>query len=83
MILICPSDKADARMEIYNMDGSRGQMCGNGSRCVAKYVYDHGLSRRNPLRIDSDAGLLTLELTLRNDKVELVRVDMGPPRSRA
>src|SRR5262249_14195319 len=56
LILIFPSDKADARFEIYNMDGSRGQMCGNGSRCVAKYVYDHGLSRRNPLRIDTDAG---------------------------
>jgi diaminopimelate epimerase len=80
LILIYPSEKADARFEIYNMDGSRGQMCGNGSRCVAKYVYDHALSRRNPLRIDSDAGLLTLELMLRNDKVDMVRVDLGPPR---
>ncbi len=80
LILICPSDKADARMEMYNIDGSRGQMCGNGIRCVAKYVYDHGLSRNNPLQIETDAGVLTLELTLLGGKVSLVRVDMGPPR---
>lgn len=82
LILICPSEVADARMEMYNLDGSRGQMCGNGIRCVAKYVYDHGLSRRNPLRIETDAGVLSIELTVQQGKVELARVDMGAPRLR-
>lgn len=80
LILICPSEVADARMEMYNLDGSRGQMCGNGIRCLAKYIYDHGLSRRNPLTVETDAGLLTLELGVRGDKVTEVRVDMGEPR---
>jgi diaminopimelate epimerase len=80
LILIRPSDKAAVRMEMYNMDGSRGQMCGNGIRCVAKYTYDHGISRDNPMRIETDAGVLTLDLTLKDGKVELVRVNMGPPR---
>ena len=56
LILIRPSDEADCRMEMYNADGSRGRMCGNGIRCVAKYVYDHGIARRETLRIDTDAG---------------------------
>lgn len=82
LILICPSKTADARMEMYNLDGSRGQMCGNGIRCVAKYVHDHGLSRRNPLRIETDAGILTMELTVREGKMLTACVDMGPPRLR-
>lgn len=82
LILICPSEVADARMEMYNMDGSRGQMCGNGIRCLAKYVYDHGLSRRNPMRIETDAGVLTLELTISGGKMTHARVDMGEPRLR-
>ncbi|MEP0844632.1 MAG: diaminopimelate epimerase [Phycisphaerae bacterium] len=82
LILIGPSASADARMEMYNLDGSRGQMCGNGIRCVAKYVYDHGISRRNPLRIETDAGLMTIDLTLRDGRVALARVDMGRPRLR-
>ncbi len=82
LILICPSTTADARMEMYNIDGSRGQMCGNGIRCVAKYVHDHGLSRNNPMTIETDAGVLTLELTVDHGKVTLARVDMGPPRLR-
>lgn len=82
LILICPSQTADARMEMYNLDGSRGQMCGNGIRCVAKYVHDHGLCRRNPLRIETDAGILTLELTVREGRMTAARVDMGPPRLR-
>lgn len=82
LILIRPSDVADARMEMYNMDGSRGQMCGNGIRCVAKYVHDHGLSRRNPMHIETDAGVLTLELTVERGRVSRVRVDMGEPRLR-
>ena len=80
LILICPPKTADARMEMYNLDGSRGQMCGNGIRCVAKYVYDHGLARKNPLRIETDAGVLSLDLTIDDGKVTTVCVDMGQPR---
>ena len=79
LILIGPSRTADARMEMYNLDGSRGQMCGNGIRCVAKYVYDHGLARSNPLRIETDAGILSLDLAFENNKVSQVCVDMGEP----
>lgn len=82
LILICPSAKADARMEMYNMDGSRGQMCGNGIRCVAKYVCDHGLSRNNPLRIETDAGVKTIEMIVSDGKMTAARVDMGEPRLR-
>jgi diaminopimelate epimerase len=79
LILICPSDTAHARMEMYNADGSRGKMCGNGIRCVGKYVYDHGLVRTNPLKIDTDTGLKTLFLELTDGKVSRVTVDMGEP----
>lgn len=79
LILICPSDTAHARMEMYNADGSRGEMCGNGIRCVGKYVYDHGLARANPLKVDTDAGVKTLFLELKNDRVARVTVDMGEP----
>ena len=82
LILIGPSDSADARMEIYNLDGSRAQMCGNGIRCFAKYVYDHGLCRRNPLRVETDAGVLNLDLTVEGGRVRMVRVDLGEPRLR-
>jgi diaminopimelate epimerase len=80
LILICPSTQGDARMEMYNIDGSRGQMCGNAVRCVAKYVYDHGLSRANPMRIETDAGLRILDLTVVEGRVSQARVDMGAPR---
>jgi len=80
LILICPSGVADARMEMYNLDGSRGQMCGNGIRCVAKYVYEHTLSQNNPLRIETDAGVMTLDLTIEGGHVSRVCVDMGEPR---
>ncbi|HJY84340.1 MAG TPA: diaminopimelate epimerase [Candidatus Binatia bacterium] len=79
LILICPSDTAHARMEMYNADGSRGEMCGNGIRCVGKYVYEHGLARGNPLKVDTDAGLKTLFLELTNERVSRVTVDMGEP----
>ncbi len=79
LILICPSDTAHARMEMYNADGSRGEMCGNGIRCVGKYLYDRGLARANPLKVDTDAGVKTLFLELQNDKVSHVTVDMGEP----
>jgi diaminopimelate epimerase len=79
LILICPSTTAHARMEMYNADGSRGEMCGNGIRCVGKYMYDHGLTRTNPLTVDTDAGLKTLFLELDNGQVARVTVDMGEP----
>ncbi len=79
LILIHPSSKADARMEMYNADGSRGEMCGNGIRCVAKFVYDNGLARRPSLTIETDAGLRTLDLEIEGDRVRRVTVDMGPP----
>ena len=79
LILICPSDSAHVRMEMYNADGSRGEMCGNGIRCVGKFVYDHGLTRANPLQVDTDAGLKTLFLEVKDDRVSRVTVDMGEP----
>lgn len=83
LILIKPSDKADFCMEIYNADGSRAKMCGNGIRCVAKYVYDYGLTDKTRITIDTDSGIKTLDLTVENGKVSLVRVDMGAPRFEA
>ena len=65
LILICPSDKADFRMAMYNADGSEGSMCGNGIRCVAKFVYDKGLTDKTTLNIETKAGIKTLELTVR------------------
>ena len=79
LILICPSEKADARMRMFNADGSEAEMCGNGIRCVAKYVHDHGIARKSPLRIETGRGVLTLELEIGRGKVERVRVDMGEP----
>lgn len=79
LILIHPSTVADARMQMFNSDGSEGQMCGNGVRCVAKYVYENGISRQNPVKIETGRGVLTLELLLENGKVTRVRVDMGEP----
>lgn len=79
LILICPSDTAHARMEMYNADGSRGSMCGNGIRCVGKFVYEHGLARANPLKIDTDSGVKVLFLEVTDNKVTRVTVDMGEP----
>jgi diaminopimelate epimerase len=79
LILICPSDKADARMRMFNADGSEAEMCGNGVRCVAKYVYDHGLVRKPTLTIETGRGVLTLELEVGGGSVRQVRVDMGEP----
>ncbi len=79
LILIAPSAVADCRMEMYNADGSNGGMCGNGIRCVAKYAYEHGLSRANPMRIETDAGVKTLDLRVRDGRVYEVAVDMGAP----
>ena len=79
LILICPSKTAHARMEMYNADGSRGEMCGNGIRCVGKYIYDHGIATDNPLKVDTDAGLKVLFLDVENGRVARVTVDMGEP----
>jgi diaminopimelate epimerase len=80
LILICPSDTgADARMRMYNADGSEAEMCGNGLRCVAKYVYDHGIKRSDTLRIQTGRGALTVDLVVKGGKVELARVNMGKP----
>jgi len=79
LITIGPSDKADFRMHIYNADGSEAEMCGNGIRCVAKYVYDHKLTDKTEITVETGAGVLTLILYLENGKVQQVRVDMGEP----
>lgn len=79
LILIQPSDKADFEMAMYNADGSRGEMCGNGIRCVGKYVYDYGLTDKTQIRIDTLAGVKYLDLMLEDGKVSRVKVDMGAP----
>lgn len=93
LILICPSDVADVKMRMFNADGSESQMCGNGIRCLAKYTYDHGLSRaaeefsvpgygtyENSLRVETGRGILTLGLEIGDDdKVARVCVNMGQP----
>ncbi len=79
VILIRPSEVADARMQMLNADGSEAEMCGNGIRCVAKYVYDHGICRQNNLKIETGAGVLPLEVEAVGRKVRRVRVDMGEP----
>jgi diaminopimelate epimerase len=79
LILICPSERGDARMRMFNADGSEAEMCGNGVRCVAKFVHDHGIARKPQLKIETGAGVLTLDLTIVSGKVQQVRVDMGEP----
>jgi diaminopimelate epimerase len=79
LILIRPSDVADARMQMFNADGSESEMCGNGVRCVAKYVYDHGICAKETLRIETGAGVLTLELEVADGRAKRIRVDMGEP----
>ena len=79
VIFIHPSDVADFEMEMYNMDGSRSEMCGNGIRCVGKYVYDHGLTQKTSLTIVSCGKIKYLDLTVEDGKVTKVRVNMGSP----
>ena len=79
LILICPSEVADFRMAMYNADGSEGAMCGNGIRCVAKFVYDKGLTDKTELCIETRSGVKTLQLNVEEGKVVSVRVDMGEP----
>ncbi len=92
LILICPSRQADVRMEMYNADGSRAQMCGNGIRCVAKYAYEHGLIDRSQaagpgateadVTVETDAGIKTLSLSIADGRVLSACVDMGTPSLR-
>ena len=79
LILICPSEQADARMRMFNADGSESEMCGNGVRCVAKYVYEYGIAAKNPLKIETGNGILTIDLTVENARVAAARVNMGEP----
>lgn len=79
LILICPSEVADFRMAMYNADGSEGAMCGNGVRCIAKYVYDYGLTDQTSISIETKGGIKYLDLTVKDGKVVLVRVNMGTP----
>mgnify|MGYP000196266510 FL=1 len=79
LIMINPSEVADFEMEMYNADGSRGEMCGNGIRCVAKYVYDYGLTDKTQISVETLGGIKYLDLTVEDGKVSLVKVDMGKP----
>jgi len=79
LILITPSHVADARMRMFNADGSESEMCGNGIRCVAKYVYDHGIARKPSLTIETGRGILRTDVEVKQDRVQRVRVDMGEP----
>ncbi|MGE3806189.1 MAG: diaminopimelate epimerase [Gemmataceae bacterium] len=79
LILVLPSEQADARMRMFNADGSESEMCGNGIRCVAKLVHDRGIVKKPTLKIETGRGILTLELEVKNGKAERVRVDMGEP----
>lgn len=83
VIFINPSEIADFEMEMFNADGSRSQMCGNGIRCVAKYVYDYGLTDKTSLTIESYGAIKYIDLTVENGKVSLVKVNMGAPILRA
>jgi diaminopimelate epimerase len=79
LILILPSKKADVRMRMFNADGSEAEMCGNGVRCLAKYAFDHGLTRNNPMKVETGRGVLTLAMQIERGKVRDVTVNMGEP----
>jgi diaminopimelate epimerase len=79
LILIKPSDKADFTMEMYNADGSRSKMCGNGIRCVAKYVFDYGLTQKKNITVESGGSIKYLDLKVEDGKVAEVTVNMGSP----
>ncbi len=79
LILICPSETADCRMRMFNADGSESQMCGNGIRCVGKYVYDHRLVEKTEFDVETEAGIKHLKVKQENGKAVLITVDMGVP----
>lgn len=78
IVLICKSDVADAKMRMFNADGSEGNMCGNAIRCVGKYLYDHGIVQSEDIAIETRSGIKKLRLFAKDGKVHSVRVDMGP-----
>lgn len=77
VILICPSDVADAKMRMFNLDGSEGKMCGNGIRCVGKFIYDSGIAHKNTVTVETLSGIKTLEITDEGGKASSITVDMG------
>lgn len=77
VILICPSDVADAKMRMFNLDGSEGKMCGNGIRCVGKFIYDNGIAHKNTITVETLSGIKTLKITEKEGKAESITVDMG------
>lgn len=79
LILICPSDRADAKMRIFNLDGSEGKMCGNGIRCVGKYLYDSGRAKKSVITVDTLSGIKELKIETRGGRAEFITVDMGVP----
>jgi len=79
LVLICPSEVADFQMKMYNSDGTPSEMCGNGIRCVGKYVYDYGLTDKTKITVETLGGIKTLDLIIENGKVDKVKVDMGSP----
>ena len=79
IILILPSDKADFRMRMFNADGSEGKMCGNGTRCIAKYVYDRGLTDKTEITLETLGGIKHISILAKNGKAESISVDMGAP----
>lgn len=79
LVLICPSDKADFRMDMYNSDGTQAEMCGNATRCVGKYVYDRGLTDKTQITLETLAGIKILDLNVKDGAVDTVRVNMGQP----
>ncbi|MEK6250087.1 MAG: diaminopimelate epimerase [Planctomycetales bacterium] len=79
LVLIRPTENADARMQMFNADGSEAEMCGNAVRCVAKYIFEEGIAAKEGLRIETGNGVLSLDLEVADKKVQRVRVDMGEP----
>ncbi len=79
LVLICPSETCDVKMRMFNADGSEGRMCGNASRCIGKYVYEHGICRKETITMETLSGVKVLHLTIENDRVTMVTVEMGEP----
>ena len=80
VILICPSDKADAKMRMFNLDGSEGKMCGNGIRCVGKFIYDNGIAHKDTVTVETLSGIKTLKISSADGVCKTVTVDMGKPQ---
>ena len=80
LILMLPSEHADFRMRMFNPDGSEAEMCGNGIRCAAKFAYEHGITKSNPVRVETLAGVMNLDLRVKARCAIAARVDMGKPR---